>query len=335
MKNGENLILVDFKYDKDWDFKLNLEKKTGLDFECILVDSNMWQGKITKIIRYCSYFLLPLYIIFFYRKVKNVVAWQQFYGLLYAFWCRLLHLNKPEKLIVTTFIYKEKSGFLGKLYKKFITYIVESNNVDYFICYSKSECEYYSSIFENSSDRFIECRLTELDVSNKYSQYIDDGEFYVSAGRSNRDYDFLCDAFSNMYTRKLFIISDTYHNDKISKNIQILNSIHGDSYFELLAKSKAVIIPLKANNTISSGQLVMIHSLMLGKICVVTDTKQSREYIEHNFDGILIDNNRFQLDSVLSQIEQCKYEYITKNAREAYVAKYKSENLSAIISTFI
>lgn len=331
-KKKESIILVDFKYNDNWDFKINLEKKTGLTFKCELLDSNMWQGKITKLFRYGSYFFLPLFTAFKYKNIDNLIAWQQFYGLLYAFWCKILHIRKPNKLIVMTFIYRRKSGFMGELYDRFINYIVKAEIVDYYICFSESECKHYESLFHTKKSKFVSCKLSEQDLFDKYRNLIEDGECYVAAGRSNRDYDFLCDSFSKMTDKKLIIVCDTYYNSNITENITIVRDARGDSYFEYLAKAKAVIVPLHRNTEISSGQLVMIHAMMLGKICIVTDTNQSEEYIDNLNNGILIDNSFTSLHRVIENIENSQYDYIKNNARNCYLKNYSNENLSDTVT---
>ena len=143
----ENLILVDFVPESNWKFKNDLEKRTGVNFKVRIEDTHNLQGKLSGIIRYISYFIVPLKYIIKRNQIECIVAWQQFYGLLFAFWMRLFHVKKKNKLIVMTFIYKKRKGIFGKIYFAFMKYIVCSAYVDVLQCFSEHECEMYSEIF--------------------------------------------------------------------------------------------------------------------------------------------------------------------------------------------
>ena len=56
----ENLILVDFVPETNWKFKNDLEKRTGVNYKVIIEDTHNLQGKLSGIIRYISYFIVPL-----------------------------------------------------------------------------------------------------------------------------------------------------------------------------------------------------------------------------------------------------------------------------------
>ena len=114
-----NSILVDFKLFKDWQFPQILSEETGEVWTALECHSNkFYGGKINTLRRFFWFFYYPLQRIIRRRKGEKIIAWQQFFGLNYAFWNRLLHLRKKNDLTVLTFIYKQKHGFLGKLFHK-------------------------------------------------------------------------------------------------------------------------------------------------------------------------------------------------------------------------
>ena len=57
---------------------------------------------------------------------KTVLCWQQFYGIAIAFFCRLFHLKKKYRLVIMTFIYKQKRGLPGKIFYHFVKYAITS-----------------------------------------------------------------------------------------------------------------------------------------------------------------------------------------------------------------
>lgn len=75
---------------------------------------------------------------------KTVLCWQQFYGIAIAFFQRMFHMKKRYKLVIMTFIYKEKRGLAGKLFYRFVRYAVTSRYVDKIILTTQSEKPMYS-----------------------------------------------------------------------------------------------------------------------------------------------------------------------------------------------
>jgi len=103
------------------------------------------------------------------------------------FWCRLFNLEKHNKLIVMTFIYKKKKGIIGKIYDKFMRYIVTGGYVDQFLYgFSESECQKYAKYFAVSLDKWTSSKLQIEDVANKYKSYIGKGSFWLSAGEKQQ-----------------------------------------------------------------------------------------------------------------------------------------------------
>lgn len=326
-----NAIFLDFKPSDEWEFLKKLEKSTGKKYECVFADTHNLQGS-KKVLRYLSYIFVPLYYVIT-SKYDIIIAWQQFYGLFYAFWSRVFKRDKCTTLIVLTFIYKKKDGIRGVVYDRLMKYIVEGGYIDKFICFSDEECEKYSKYFDIDINKFASCKLDIEDSFNSKKQ-IETGEFYLSAGRSNRDYDFLCEAFRKMPSRKLVVICDSETRSDLPKNVIWLNDVHGTEYLNYILQCRAVIVPLNTMcGDISAGQMVIIQGMMYRKIVVATRTITTEEYIEDKKSGILIDNNFLELDEVLDNIEEEQYEYIKQYARDCYVEKYSKSNIVDAIRT--
>ena len=105
----ENVILTDFEISNDWKFKKGLEEATNEEWiinSCI--SNQLHSSKIKKIVRYIKYFIFPWKIFCHRKQYGKIIAWQQFYGLILAFFERLFHVKKENNLYIMTFIYKEK-----------------------------------------------------------------------------------------------------------------------------------------------------------------------------------------------------------------------------------
>ncbi|OLA09383.1 MAG: hypothetical protein BHW12_04245 [Coprobacillus sp. 28_7] len=61
--------------------------------------------------------LMYFYITFLYFLKRDqydyILGWQQFYALVFCFWCRIFRTKKKNKVVVINFTYKQKSGFSG------------------------------------------------------------------------------------------------------------------------------------------------------------------------------------------------------------------------------
>ncbi|MGM9962577.1 MAG: glycosyltransferase [Holdemanella porci] len=324
----KNVILLDTQSDNDWSFKAALEKITGMKFEVKAYDTHNLQGKLSKFKRYFSYFSVPLILLKERKQIGAIVAWQQFYGLLYAFWCRLFNLEKHNKLIVMTFIYKKKKGIIGKIYDKFMRYIVTGGYVDYFICFSESECQKYAKYFAVSLDKWTSSKLQIEDVANKYKSYIEKGSFWLSAGRSSRDYKYLLDEAHNI-NEQIIVLCDCYSTDKCPSNVKFMSGVYGDEYFKLLAGCKGTIVPL-INDDISAGQLVALQSMMMGKCCIITKTKTTEEYIQNYSTGILINNKPGELSTIINTWDSSK-DKIGDRARKEFENTYSGNTLARTV----
>lgn len=324
----KNVILLDTQNNNDWSFKVALEKITGVKFEVKAFDTHNLQGKLSKFKRYFSYFSVPFILLKERKQIDTIIAWQQFYGLLYAFWSRLFHLEKHNKLIVMTFIYKKKKGIIGKIYDRFMRYIVTSGYVDYFICFSESECQKYAKYFAVSLDKWISSKLQIEDVAYKYKNYIEKGDFWLSAGRSSRDYKYLLEE-AQFINDRIVILCDSYNIDNCPTNVKFMSKVYGDEYLKLLASCKGTIVPL-TNYDISAGQLVALQSMMMGKCCIITKTKTTEEYIQNYSTGILIKNEPGELSTIINTWDSDK-DKIGDQARRQFEKTYSGDVLARTV----
>lgn len=333
MKKKENIVVVDWDTPDNWKFKVALEKATEEKWIVLKSISNLNHGGIKqRIIRYLKYFSTPVKIFIRRDRFSRVLAWQQFYGLILAFYYRLLKVRNAPPIYVMTFIYKKKRGIVGRVYDKFMKYIVDSGYIEQFFVFSKSEPEYYSKIFGVSKDRFMPLNLGVADMTEAIP-IASKGDYFISAGRSNRDYRFLIGVWKNR-SDKLELICDCL-DEESTDNIVVNNSCHDDAYFHKLAQSFAVIVPLE-DAEISSGQLVIIQSMMYGKPCIVTENKAISDYIQNEYNGIIIKKELEALEHAIEKLRNPEfYSVLSLNARKCYLENYSDYAMGDTIGHFI
>lgn len=326
MKELRNLILLDSAPQKEWNFQQLFEKKTGQEWKIAHIDSHFsdpgWKKKL-------KFFLFPAQVFLQRDRIGAILSFQQFYGLIFALYCSIFHVKKRNTLLIVTFIYRPKKGIAGRLYFHFMKYAVRSRYIDRIICFSKTEPEYYSRLFGVRKELFAYVPFAIGDVSPVIKTAGSSEEkFILSAGKSNRDYDFLVDALAET-AYPVRIISDTYKREEVSGNIRIYGTVYGRDYLKMLAECYCVVVPL-ADVHISAGQFVFLQSMMFGKPVIVTESETVRDYIEDGSNGLIIKKEKNCLLDALKKLYEDKglYKAISDAGKEAYKKEYSLEGMA-------
>lgn len=318
----KNIILTHIPEDDRWPYCQLLSKETGREFH---VESKSTGNGDSRLLCLFNYVFFPLQIFFRRHHYNCIVAHQQFYGLLFAFYCQLFHVRKDFKLIILTFIYLEKKGLLGKVYYNLMHTIVQSPYIDAFTVHSSAEVKSYTKTFGISTDRFhyIPLGINEI-KPQRVIEELRKQQYILAVGRSNRDYDYLVNSLLNT-NYKLEIICDNYHNDSLTDNIHIHNDVYEDMPL-WMHNCYCVVIPLK-NPNVSSGQLVMLQALQMGKPIIATRGAALNDYINDGLNGITIDNTKDALLEALYRLynENSLYKRLSENGRKNFIEKYSAE----------
>lgn len=212
---------------------------------------------------------------------------------------------------------------------------MKSAYVDVFQCFSENECEMYSRLFEVPRNKFVSCGLTVEDEYCMFKTYINQGDYYLAAGRSNRDYKYLCDEFKNIINEKAIILCDKYKIENKPINVEFKESIYGNAYKEYLAACKAVIIPLKKEG-ISAGQLAILQAMMFGKPVIVTETETTLEYVIDGYNAILIKNKEGDIPRAIRMLNnQDYYSQMSINARATFENNFTGKKLAFEIGNIV
>lgn len=324
---NKHVILADFKKREKWDFQTALERETSKEWEVLTCQTNQYHGSKMKVLfRYFVYFLFSFRVFISRNRYEQIVAWQQFYGLLLAFFCRIFHVKAAPEIYVMTFIYKPKNA----LYHRFMRYIVTSHYITKLIVMSDGEKRYYAEMFNLSDDKFHCTRIGVTDRASDYPLDANRKRYYLSVGRSNRDYTFLRNAWKKEYG-ELIIICDSYREEK-KEGITVLRHCHGDEYLRYVSNCYAQIIPLDDEN-ISSGGLSFLQAMMLSRPTIVTENKTVPDYIDSGRTGIIIKKTTAALAESIAYLEvESNYTAMCQAVRQEYISKYSEDSLGIDIS---
>ena len=284
MKN--NILIIDSDYEEAQDFVKGLRDTTNTDWSVLLYENN----KIYGIRRYIKFFTVAWQFFLQRRKYKEsvILCWQQFYGIILAFFCKFFHVKKQFNIIIMTFIYKPKKGILGKIFFRFVKYAITSKYVDQIVCTSKKEISNYSRTFGLKESKFSFVKWGSIDYEKRVpvKKNLQSQKYVFSTGRSNRDYDFLIDTIEK--TNYTLIIACDELNRKSSDNIMIYDNLYGEAMLEYMKNAWCVVISLK-DDMIASGQLVLLQAMNLGVPVIITESHGvTDDYVINEYNGLII-----------------------------------------------
>lgn len=319
----QNVVLVDFSVPDKWSFAEGLRNATGSEWTISGISSNRDNGSAwKKMMRYMKYFAVSFHVLKHRGLYQTIVSWQQFYGIMIAWLAYRLNLKKVPNIIVMTFIFKEKKGMVGKVFRSFVYNALRSGFIKKVVCFSSSEPEYYAKKFDLPKELFCSMKFSVEDQAKEFS--VSDEGYCVTAGRSNRDYQFLRETWK--LSRELVVISDTDAGQD-SENIRHERNCHGREYLEYIAHSHAVLVPL-ADQRISSGQLVALHAMMFGKPVIATENDTICDYVLDGKTGFIINKNEEELTNALKMLEDpCIYQRMSNNARAFFESECSVQSM--------
>ena len=319
----KNIVLFDSSYEEAEDFIEGLNVATNFDWQPIVCNSNKKRSKLYNIIRYIKYFSFPFAIFLKRKKYNYIIGWQEFYGLIFAFYCKLFKVKKRNKVIIKNFIYNPKKGFVGKIYYKFLKYIVSSNYIDLYICASNKMVDFCALSFNIPKEKFIFLQFGVNDFSKKITNEIDTENFALSIGRSNRDWNFLIKSFKEI-DYNLKIICDTLDNNIKTPNVEVLNNVHGNEALYFMKRCKFLIISIDKPN-IASGDTVLLQAMSLSKPIVITKPScLADDYVIDGYNGLIINKDIKELKNAIAKLlnDEKLYKTLSENSRTTYLDKH-------------
>lgn len=323
--SARNIALFDSSEQEAKDFIAGLEQETGLDWEAKVYTSN--QGRKTRLgnlIRYAKYFAFPFQIFLNRKKYDVIVGWQAFYGLVFAFYCRLFRVKKVNRLLIKNLIYKPKKGLVGKLYFAFMKYIIKSEYVDIFVCSAETHCDYCAEVFDEPRERFV---FLPFGV-NDFTKVVDTtvpptNDYILSLGRSNRDWDLLIDSLGGT-EHQLRIVCDELERENLPENIKLYNNVWKEETLKFIYNCKFMIISI-LDGRIDSGETVLLQTMSFSKPIIITKPScLADDYVADGVTGLVVPKEKNAILEAVKRLETDRklYEDIARNGRALYEQKH-------------
>ena len=278
---------------------LALRRHTGLD----IAEFGMWfPARRTTFYRYFIQTplmaLFPLTMLWRLRRFDTVLCWQQNFGLMLGILLRLLRWSVPAEVHVLTFIAtrRRRSWPLRPI----IAYALGCRAIKTVTCYNETELELYRQTFPRVAGKFRVAQLVEETPFADTAVTADEG-YFLAAGRENRDYDFLSSYFAQRPAERLVIVCDAFAA-VAAPNVEVRTATYGRDYVDLVAKCHAVVFAF-SDPAISSGQLVFLLALQLGKPVIATRSGCLRGYLKAGLTGLEIDKDFAALDGAIAALK--------------------------------
>lgn len=337
----ENVILTDCSVEELSNFLDGINSFGNFNFKCISKISNGPRTGIKSELKRYSIYFSAAWQAFKNRKKYNIIlGWQQFYTLIFCFYCNLFNVKKENTVIALNFTYKEKPGFLGKIYKWFMKKCISDKYLDFIHVLSNEYADNINRSFDFQRERII---VTTFGVNDIYKEYKDcnppkgysKNEYVMSIGRSNRDFDLLIDAWKDVDI-PLIIISDTFKTTKtLPKNVTLLNNISGYKQYPYISNAKIAIIPIM-DGKICSGDTVLLTALSFARTVIVTaPSTLSEMYIQDKVNGYLVRKNEKEIAKLVNEICNGELPELGEAARKSFLQNFSRYSMGKNITKFI
>ncbi len=327
-----SIILADFPVNEKWAFRAALEKFTGRRFSVKWVDGT---ASVSRLVRIIKYFFFPIKTFLKRNSYQNIVCWQQFFGIMIAFYCKILRVKRCPRIFVMTFIYRPKKGVIGKIYEKWIKYSLNSEHVARIIVYSRHEVKYYSQLLGIDINKiaYIPLGLPQP-PELKEDKDLQLQNYIFSPGKSNRDFDFLVDSLRGE-EYNLHIACDDYPQVD-DACITVHHDVFNEKMYHYMHNCRCVVIPLK-DLDVSSGQLVMLQAMQLKKPIIVSNSNAISDFVTHEVNALIINNNKEELLNALHRIynDSALCSRLTSQGYKIFIENHSEEAMGKAMARFI
>lgn len=269
-----------------------------------------------------------------FDKVENIIFINPIVGIFYCLFLRLFHIKKIVS--IGGFLFENKqNGLYLYLRKRFVNYSYK--DVKYIYVYGLKEIEYYSYIFPKLKDKFKYIKYGKDFLYKKKKDFKFNKPYIASGGRSNRDFDTLCEAIQLIKTDGKEIPTciiatrpEAVTQKMINSPVNIQYGITLNQFGSFIEHSQIFIIPL-LNTEISAGHMVMMEVMAHEIPIIVTDIPAIRNYVTHEHVTFYKPNDVKDLyEKILFVLENLRSECITtkiKKAKELYTQEFSFNSL--------
>ena len=264
---------MDWQPPNNWVFQKELRQYFDTEI-CFGQAPKSFQSQIEKIVSlWKSYVFTAIRALFKIKNYDVVYAWHAVIGLMFAALCRLFRLRRVRIVVAQLIVPSKKNSIAQRAKLAFTRYALK--RIELVIAYSHVEVELFKNEYENGFTKFV---FTPLGIDFPFNDGKLDNGYIFSGGRSNRDYETLIRAVAPLKT-SLHIAAQRFNigSTDIPLNVTVHYDAFGAEFLRLLTDAALIVIPLDRADE-SSGQLVLLQAMALGKAIIVTENRGISDY---------------------------------------------------------
>jgi glycosyltransferase involved in cell wall biosynthesis len=260
-----------------------------------------------KCARHFIYFSLAFKTFKHKKDYKYIIFWQQFIGIYFAFLLTIFGKRDFKGIcIVLHFIYKARNSFIGCFHKYLFMCALDVSSIRGVICHSEKEKEFYVKEFGCKYQYkifYVKYGIKAPEDNFYFGRTGDKKErYFFSGGTSNRDYRTLIDGFRGLDERLIIAcLRQDIKRIDIPKNVTVLHDIFGMKFIKYLVNSYAVTVILD-NPNISSGHLVLLQAMSLGKAIIATRGICVENYLDDNCAVLVKDHSAKEIKEAVKDL---------------------------------
>lgn len=297
-------------------------------------------GAVSELRRYGAYFAAGFSAFLHRKEYDYIVGWQQFHALIFCFFCALFHVKKQNVVTALNFTYKEKTGPLAGVYRRFMEKCLSGGYMDHLHVLSESYADEVSRMFSFPRERIL---VSPFGVDDLYAdtaslsapEGFERGGYALAIGRSNRDYDFLIRAWEEI-DLPLVIISDTYKGEAKAEHITLLDNVDVSRSYRWILNCGLMILPID-DPSVCSGDTVLLTAMsMERKIIVTAPSALAEMYITDGDNGLLSEKTVPALGRAVSKaLSSPDCADLGARARKSYLDHYSRQSMGRKLSALL
>lgn len=341
-----NVILSDREAEACETFRRGLEEGNGEKWTVWACVSNKGRTRGYNVIRYFKYLFFPLRVYWRRKRFAKIFAWQVFYAVGLGFYSRLFHGEMDCLVAGKNLIYRDKKGWIGRLYLSWLRYAAGRGRTEYYLVSSAAYQDYLAERVGVEPKRLAFMPFGKEDFTQTPEAAAPrtenaawkSGSYLLALGRSNRDYDWLVNALEGT-GRKLHIISDEYRPAHLPSNVRVSNNLSGLQVLPSLRDAAALVFPI-ADGRIDAGETVLLMGFMFAKPVVVTGPScLATDYLRDGENGLVVEKDPAgaALNAALARLETEPglATRLGTAARAEYEAKYSEEEYGRRVGAWL
>ncbi|MBF2007220.1 MAG: glycosyltransferase [Chlorogloeopsis fritschii C42_A2020_084] len=328
------IILVSFRLSQE-KFWLHQElEKLGFNVTTLDIPDYNFKNRIVKwreILLWFDYFKLALRGIKVAKQNESVVVSLHFLvGVFVTILSRIL-TNKKQPVIALTLLAHNK-GILNQLLRQ-ITYRLAFLSDKFLMTVNSSDLrEQYIKSFG------IPPQIISVlyDCWDSYYEILppnnNDDKYIFSGGEAARDWDTLLAVAAACPEIQFKIVARKMYwnfSRKLTLNVEVFFDTSDEKFYSLALQSRLVLLPLVGK--VTAGLIVLIRSVLLGKMVISTETPATKLYYPDDCRDLLVAES--DVETIISRIKYYWEEHENRINKAIKLQAYMKEKFSPEVFT--